>query len=179
MNSKRSKAAIKPAIQYQFTGKDMTLVTSSQRLPNKRWINLEMITHPGAVCIAPFLSREQIILLWQYRPVFKTYLYELPAGTLDKKEAPLPCARRELLEETGYTAKRWERKGRIYPVPGYSDEEIIIYKAQGLTFRKSEPEADEVIEARPLALGQIRKLFLSGKIIDAKTICALTFCGIL
>lgn len=166
-------------IVYQFKGKDMALRVSRTRLPNNRWIDLQMITHPGAVCIVPFLKSGQIILLRQFRPAINAYHFELPAGTLDEKENPLTCARRELKEETGYTAKRWTRKGRIYPLPAYSDEQIIIYQAEGLTLAQSAPEEYEIIEVLVMTVPQIRSLFSKGKIIDAKTICALTFCGVL
>jgi ADP-ribose pyrophosphatase len=174
---KKTRSSAK--IVYRFKGKNMALKVFPHRLPNNCWVNLQMITHPGAVCIVPFLRPGQIILLRQYRPVLKTYIYELPAGTMDDKEDPLTCARRELKEETGYSARRLIRKGKIYPVPGYSDELIFIYKAEGLTFAGLGLEPDEVIEIRPMTVAKIKTLFRKGKIIDAKTICALTFCRIL
>ena len=173
------KNRLTPQIIYKFAGKNMALKISRERLPNDRRINLEMITHPGAVCVAPFLTPGKIVFLRQYRPVLKSYIYELPAGTLDIGEKPLACARRELQEETGYSAKRLIRKGMIYPVPGYSDERIFIYKAEGLTFTGLGLEPDEVITTHPMPVPHVKKLFANGKIVDGKTICALTFCGIL
>ena len=165
--------------KFKFTGKNMVLIARRQHLPNGNWKKVEMIAHPGAVCIVPFLDSRRLVFMRQYRPAVKSYLYELPAGTLDAKEDYLTCGRRELREETGYTAKQWTRVGKIYPLPAYSDEEIVIYKAKNLRLAETERDEDEIIEVRPMSLAQVKKLFAQGKIIDAKTICALTFCRIL
>ena len=127
----------------------------------------------------PFLSPDKIIFLKQYRAVMGKTLYELPAGTMDKGESPLSCARRELPEETGYAAKKITPLGKIYPVPGYSTEVIHIFKAQQLIPEKAEKDFDEIIRTMILSRSQIKKLFQQTKIHDAKTICALAFCGIL
>ena len=175
----KSSAARSIQLKYKFTGKNIKLISRRQRLPNGDLKNVEMISHPGAVCVAAFLDPKRIVFLRQYRQVPRSYLYELPAGTLDEKEDFLTCARRELREETGYTAKEWTKVGRTYPLPAYSDEQIIIYKAKNLTLAETDRDADEIIEVLPMSLSQVKKLFSKGKIIDAKTICALTFCGIL
>ena len=107
----------KEKILYQFTRKNMVLVARHRRLPNGHPLDLEMITHPGAVCIVPFLNSKQIVLMRQYRAAVDSYLYELPAGTLDDNENPLTCAQRELKEETGYSAKSWKKVGKIFPLP--------------------------------------------------------------
>lgn len=138
-----------------------------------------MIEHPGAALIVPFLSSDRIVFLRQYRVVMKKELYELPAGTKDKGESPLACARRELPEETGYSARKIKKLGFIYPVPGYSTEVIHIFKAEGLKPQKAEQDFDEIIRTVVLSRAQVRKLFRQGKIHDAKTICALAFCGLI
>jgi ADP-ribose pyrophosphatase len=115
-------------------------------------------------------------MLRQLRPVIDSYIYEFPAGTLDKGESPLSCARREIVEETGFAAKKFTRLARIYPVPGYSTEKIVIYKAEGLHKIDRHAEADEIISWRVLTRAAIRRLFNGGKIVDAKTISALAFC---
>jgi ADP-ribose pyrophosphatase len=147
------------------------------KLPNGHTIKLELVDHPGAVLIVPFLIKDKVILLRQFRPVISSYIFELPAGTLEKGEQPLACARREIIEETGYSAKKFTRLGMIYPVPGYSTEKITMYKADDLTERGSACEADEVIETLVVTKKMVRKLFAAGKIIDAKTICAFAHCG--
>lgn len=163
----------------RFKAKKFTLVTENRRLPNGYTASVDLILHPGAALIVPFLTPQKIVFLRQYRPALKTYLYELPAGTLNPKEGPLLCAKRELIEETGFAARNFKRLGRIYPVPGYSNEVIYIFKASGLYKKSGIGDKDEVIEVHPLTLGQIRRLFKSGQIFDAKTICALAHTGIL
>lgn len=160
-----------------FKGKLLKVYVKKERLPNGYLATFEMIKHPGASLIVPFLDKNTVILLRQLRPVIGSYIYELPAGTLDKGETPLACARREIIEETGYSAKRLTFLGSIYPVPGYSTEKIFIYKAEGLKMAVRIPEEDEVIEHKPFTRNQVRKLFKQGKIVDAKTICGLALCG--
>ena len=164
-------------MQYSFKGKLIKLVVQKRRLPNGYLANLELIRHPGAALIVPFLSKEKIILIRQFRPVIDSYLYELPAGTLGKNERPLDCARREIIEETGYAAERFTKIGEVFPVPGYSTELITIFKAERLQKKAFKNEPDEIIQIRIFTKAQLKKLFKSGKIKDAKTICALKFCG--
>ena len=147
------------------------------RLPNGRTVKISYINHPGAVIIVPFLSKDKIVFMKQYRPALKKYIYELPAGTLDPNESLVTCAKRELIEETGLRAKTIKKLGQIYPVPGYSTEIIHIFKAENLTQGEAEPEAYEVIENIVMSKSQVRKLFRDGKLQDGKSICALTHCG--
>ena len=160
-----------------FKGRLIDLVVKRVRLPNGHVVRLETIKHPGAALIVPFLSKDKMILLKQYRPVIDSYIYELPAGTLDKNEKPIECARREIIEETGFSAKRLSYMGKIFPVPGYSTECIKIYKAQALHKEEHRYEKDEVIKSYLFTRSGIRKLFKSGKIVDAKTIAALAIVG--
>lgn len=166
-----------PKAQLVYSGKLIKLVEEKKRLPNGYLATLEIIRHPGAVLIIPFLDKERVILLKQLRPAVKSYLYELPAGTLGEREKPISCAKRELIEETGYSASKFIRLGKIYPVPGYSTEKIIIYKAEGLRKTKRLIQEDEVIESHIFGRGQIRQLFRRGLIVDAKTISAFAMCG--
>src|SRR3989338_1296553 len=160
-----------------FKGKLITLLTKSVRMPNRHVANLEIVRHPGVALIIPFVSKDKIILLKQLRPVIGSYIYELPAGTLDAAESPLECAKREIVEETGYSAKRFTRLGIIFPCPGYSTEKITIFKAEGLKKKKIKKEADEHIRPFLASKSKARGLFKASKLVDAKTICALAFCG--
>jgi ADP-ribose pyrophosphatase len=146
-------------------------------LPNGRTTYLSVIHHPGAVIIAPLVNSETVILIRQFRPAVGRYIYELPAGTIDAPEKPLSAAKRELLEETGFTAKKFKKLGSIYPVPGYSTEVIHIFKAEGLTAGKSNPEDYEVIETQSMSRSQVKRLFQQGKLMDAKSICTFTHLG--
>ena len=162
---------------YVYRGKLLRIMRGKKRLPNGRLMDLEKIEHPGAACIIPFVSKNKVIMLRQYRPAIGTYLYEFPAGTLEKGERPSSCARREVVEETGYRARVIKRIGKIHPVPGYSTEVIYFYTAEKLSKASCCFDPDEVITHRIYDRAAIRTLFKKGKIIDAKTICALTFCG--
>ena len=160
-----------------FKGKLIKLTVERKRLPNGHVVRLEIVRHPGAALIIPFLNRNKIILIKQFRPVINSYLYELPAGTLGANETPLECARREIVEEIGYTAGKLSKIGSIYPVPGYSTEVITIFKAEKLTKKMKHAEPDEIISIILFHKSQIHRLFKSGKIKDAKTISALALCN--
>ena len=164
-------------IKTIFKGKLLKVFIKKVRLPHGYVATYEMIKHPGAALIVPFLTRNKVIMLRQLRPVINSYIYELPAGTLDKNERSSSCARREIIEETGYSAGKLTFMGRIYPVPGYSTEKISIYKAERLKKVMRAVEPDEVIESLVFTKTQTRRLFREGKIVDAKTICGLAMCG--
>ncbi|MFA6216844.1 MAG: NUDIX hydrolase [Candidatus Omnitrophota bacterium] len=161
----------------RFQGRLISLTTKKTLLPNGRVVYLDTIRHPGAALVIPLVSENKVVLLKQFRAVINTYLYELPAGTLNKGESPLACAKREIIEETGYAAARLTRVGVIYPVPGYSTEKITIFKAQELKKQKQCCEGDEIIEASVVTKQAVRQLFRAGKITDAKTISAFALCG--
>jgi ADP-ribose pyrophosphatase len=160
-----------------FEGKLLKLYSRTVRLPNGFKAGFEVIKHPGAALIIPCLTIDSIIMLKQLRPVVDKYLYELPAGTRNKGETPAACAAREIIEETGFEAGKLTRLGMIYPVPGYSTERIDIYKAEKLSLRPFKPEQDEVLQSLTMKRPQVKRLFKAGRIVDAKTICALSFIG--
>jgi len=146
-------------------------------LPNGKTMHISYINHPGAVIIAPLLDANTVIMIRQFRPAIGRYIYELPAGTIDLPEKPLTCAKRELIEETGYRAKQIKKLGSIYPVPGYSNEVIHLFKAEGLTKGDACPEDYEVIDIKPMSKLQVKRLFGQGKLMDAKSIATFTHLG--
>jgi len=160
-----------------FKGRIVSLKTKKVRLPNGYVSNLEIVEHPGAVLVIPFLTKNKLIFLRQFRPVLGAYLYELPAGTLKPAEAAAICAKREVIEETGYKAATIKKLGFIYPVPGYSTEKITIFMAQGLIRASVALDEDEIIESFVLTKKQVKDFFKTDKIVDAKTICALAKIG--
>lgn len=167
-------------LKTAYKGRLINLYLEKHKFPNGNIVNLEIIKHPGAVLVVPFLTKDKIVFIRQYRPVINSYIWELPAGTLNKNENPYSCAKRELHEEIGYTAKIIKKIGFIYPAPGYTTEKIIIFKANNLIKAKfHKHEEDEVIEPHIFTNNQVKKLIRLKKIIDAKTICALAFCGVI
>lgn len=157
----------------------MFLVRRTIKIPNGMMIEKDIILHPGASLIVPFLNADTVVILKQYRATLDRYHYEFPAGTLEPGEKPADCARREIREEAGYAAGKLTKMGHIYPVPGYSDEIIYIYKAEKLTPHKDKGDADEILQPLIVSRVQLQKLFKAGKILDAKTIAGLAFCGLL
>ena len=147
------------------------------KLPNGRTIRITFINHPGAVIIVPFLNKDTVVMMRQFRPALNKYIYELPAGTLDPNESIATCAHRELLEETGLKTKKLTKLGSIYPVPGYSTEVIHIFKAEQLTLTQAQPEEYEVIKSMSMTRLEVQQLMARGKLMDAKSICAFAFCG--
>ncbi len=148
-----------------------------QTLPNGIVKTVEMIDHPGAVLIVPFLSPRRIILLRQFRPTLNKYIYEFPCGTIDPRESPLRCAKRELIEETGYAATRVSKLGCLYPAPGYTNEIIYVYQADQLTPAEAQQDDDEIIETMVVSRRDLHKMLKQGDLQDSKTVAALVLCG--
>ncbi|MFC1882862.1 NUDIX hydrolase, partial [Thermodesulfobacteriota bacterium] len=114
-----------------------------------------------------------IVLLKQYRHALKKYIWEIPAGTLDPQEEIINCAKRELIEETGYSAAQWHRLGEITPVPGYSDERIHIFLATELQPADQNLDEDEVIQVQAVDFLKALEMMGDGEIQDAKSIAGL------
>lgn len=136
-------------------------------------VRRDMIFHPGAVVILPVLDDSRVVLLRNHRFVIGETLWELPAGTVEPDEPLLDCARRELAEETGYSAERWTSLGYLYASPGVLDEKLHLFVAEGLTAGDMRPEADEQLEPVILDFAEAIDMCLRGEIKDAKTITAL------
>jgi len=154
-------------------GRVFKLVRENVTLENGTTTDVEFIEHPGAAAIIAMPSATRVVLLKQYRHALKDFIWEIPAGTLDPQEDILSCARRELTEETGYSAGRWHRLGEITPVPGYSDERIHIYLATDLQPAGRHLDADEVIDVREVDFIKALEMIGAGKIQDAKSIAGL------
>lgn len=130
----------------------------------------ELIRHIGAVCIVPITDDNKIILENQYRYPISQVVTEIPAGKLDfKDEDRLSAAKRELREETGYTADEWADMGLYYPAPAYSDEKITMYLAKGLHKGENDLDDDEFIEVFELPIKDAIDKVMSGEITDGKT----------
>lgn len=135
----------------------------------------EVIRHTGAAVIVPHLGDGLYILVRQYRYALGCETLEFPAGRLDPGEDPLESARRELQEETGYQARRWDLLFQLHPAPGYSDERLWIYLAEDLQPGQSSPDADELLLTVKMSLDEALNKLRAGQITDAKTVAALLF----
>lgn len=161
-------------MKNEYKGRIISVALKKVKLPNGNTINLDCVHHPGATAIVPILNNGDIVLIRQYRYNAGGYIYEIPAGTLGTNELPLACAKRELIEETGYSAKTWKKLLSIRTTPGFSDELIHIYLATDLHLRQTAHEADEVIKVQIFSLEKVKKMLSTGKIVDAKTIAGLS-----
>ncbi len=162
---------IKRAVLWE--GSVGTFAIEEAELPGGPRVELALLHHPGAAAVVPCFDRDRILLLWQYRHAVGRYLWEVPAGKLDRDEDPEHCALRELEEETGYRAKRIERTGEIVTTPGFSDERIHLFLAWELEPGVLAREPSERIELRELRLSQALEMVRAGAIVDAKSIIAL------
>lgn len=145
------------------------------QLPNGKESSREIVEHPGAVAIVPFLNEDTIIMTEQFRKALNQILIEIPAGKIDKGEEPEKCGVRELEEETGYKAEIFEYLGKIVTAPGFTDEVIYLYKASNLYKGKTNMDEDEFINLKTFTLKEVKAMIKSGEIIDSKTIAALAY----
>ena len=136
-------------------------------------IRRDLIAHPGAVVILPIIDENHICLLRNERFAVGETLWELPAGTLETGEPIEDAARRELEEETGYTAEQWTSLGYLFASPGVLDEKLHLFVAETMTAGEAKPEADENLEAHVVAWDEAIRMVLSGEIRDAKTVTGL------
>jgi len=163
-----------------YTGKVISLDVDTVRFPDGSTGELEMIRHPGASAVVPFLSdpvgeNPQVLLIRQYRYASDSYLYEIPAGLRNTGEAPRDCAARELKEETGCTADKLEHLLSFYTTPGFTDEKIHLFMATGLVAGETKHEADEFLDLQPMLLSRALEMVEAGEIVDAKTALGLMY----
>lgn len=157
----------------QYKGKAVDFHIDQIRLPNGRKAIREYLSHPGAVAALPFIDPETIVMVRQFRYPINKVTYEIPAGKLSKGEKPLNCLKRELAEETGYSARRIKHLVSYWPTPAFSNEIIHIYTASQLTQGKPHPDEDEFISTKHVKISQALKWIRDGQIKDSKTMIAL------
>jgi len=153
-----------------FKGRLLHAFRDTVRLPNGSEATREYIVHPGAVVMIPMLDDGRVVLERQYRYPMGKVMIEFPAGKLDHGEHPLACARRELLEETGYTAREWARAGLLHPVISYSTEFIDIWFARGLTLQERQLDQDEFLDVLLATPQELVAWCRDGTVTDSKTL---------
>ena len=157
-----------------FDGEILHIRKDIITLPNGGEATRELVNHIGAVCIVPITADRKVIMERQFRYPIDSVVFEIPAGKLDSKdEDRLLAAKRELREETGYTAKKWTDIGIYYPAPAYSDEKLTMYMAEDLEKGEQDLDEDEFLDIYEVPLDDLVNDVIEGKITDGKTQVAL------
>lgn len=160
-----------------FRGRVVEVSVDRVRMPDGREVEMELVRHPGSAAVLPLAEEagggEAVLLLRQYRYATGGWLLEIPAGKLDPGESAEECARRELVEETGWSAGELEPLGELWPSPGVSDERISLFVARRLTPASQDLEDDELLTVERLPLATAISRAAAGEIDDAKTVAAL------
>ncbi|MCL1472565.1 NUDIX hydrolase [Argonema antarcticum] len=161
---------LKQRLRYQ--GRKFNFEVSHLRLPNQAEGDWECIRHPGGALAVPVTSEGKLVLLRQYRFAAEGRLLEFPAGTIEPNEDPAQTIEREIEEETGYRAHKWQKLGQFFLCPGYSDEIIYAFLAQDLELLETPPEQDidEDIETVLMTPQELEKAIWAGEPVDAKSI---------
>lgn len=155
-----------------FEGKIVTLRRDEAMLPDGKPCTREVVEHPGGAAILA-VREGKIALVKQFRYAYMEELFEIPAGKLERGEDAEKAALRELSEETGLTAERVCLRFVLYPSPGYTDEKIYIFEAEGLREGDAHPDGDEFLDVRFVPVEEVLEMIRSDKIRDAKTIAAV------
>lgn len=158
-----------------YNGNYLNLINVEVELPNGNLSNRDIIKHPGACAIIPFINENEVILVEQFRKPLERTLLEIPAGKLNENEPPIACAHRELEEETGYKAKDMIYLGKIATAPGFCDEIIHLFKATNLYNGTKSCDEDEFTDIKKFTLDEMKLLIKKGEIIDTKTISILSY----
>jgi 8-oxo-dGTP pyrophosphatase MutT (NUDIX family) len=154
-------------------GKVFRWVSENITLSNGAEIDMDIIRHPGASAVVPLLNHNTVVLIKQYRHAILDCIWEIPAGTLRMEETAMDCAKRELIEETGFSAREWQKLGEIIPLPGYTDERIHVFLATGLEPAGQNLDCDEMLDVHEVEFDQAMAMIYNGDIQDGKTIFGL------
>jgi ADP-ribose pyrophosphatase len=159
-----------------FKGKVFSVERARVRLPHGRESVQEIVRHSKSAVLIPVPEPGRVILIRQYRYSLNTWMWEVPAGSVDKGETPEEAARRECHEEIGKVPGTIVRLAAVYPTPGYCDEEMVFFRVSDLedSHEKAEVDEDEDIEVKVFELRDVRDMIRRGEIVDMKTIVGLT-----
>jgi ADP-ribose pyrophosphatase len=164
-------------IRTVFQGRVLTLNLERVTLPNGAVAELEIAHHPGGAAVVALDRTGRVCLLRQFRHATGRWILELPAGKIDNREPPLDCAQRELVEEAGVAAARWDGLGAFFSSPGVLTEVIHVFLARELSAAQSQPEAHEVFEVHWVAMPEALAMAVDGRIEDGKTLVGLFRAG--
>ncbi|HZK17824.1 MAG TPA: NUDIX hydrolase [Clostridia bacterium] len=156
-----------------FLGKILKLRVDDVELPNGHQSEREVVEHPGAVGVVALDKEGKLVLVRQYRYPVEDVLLEIPAGKIDDREEPLLCAKRELLEETGWEAENWEKIGDYYSSPGFTNERLHLYKADVTNYLGQQNDEDEHTEVVVVSVDEAVDMIRQFKIKDGKSIIGI------
>jgi ADP-ribose pyrophosphatase len=172
-----NKPIVPREIRRIYQGRIFTVAVETITLPKGGELHAEIIRHPGSVVIVPVTDSGEIVLVKQYRHAIGRVAWELPAGSLKPSEDAADAARRECQEEVGLVPSRLTPLGSFFPTPGYCDEEMNFFRADGLRQPGADdtarPDDDEDIEARAFSRRMLRRMIATGEIVDLKTVAGL------
>ncbi|WP_054692779.1 NUDIX domain-containing protein [Syntrophomonas palmitatica] len=158
-----------------FSGRIIKVRVDTVELPDGRESTREIVEHSGAVAVLAVDDKKNLIMVRQYRKPLERVLLEIPAGTLERDEEPLLCAQRELEEETGFLAEKWDYLLSYYSAPGFCDEQLHLYIAQGLKTGVARPDGDEFLETVAVPIEEAYDMIFQGHIIDGKSIIGIQY----
>lgn len=161
---------VKVDSEVAYDGHFLKVQRDTVRLPDGNHSKREYIRHPGAVVVLPIMNDGRVLLERQYRYPLHDVFIEFPAGKIDPGEESLACAKRELAEETGYTAHQWDYLCTIHNAIAYSDEHLDLYVARGLTAGESKLDEGEFLETFTATVPEMLEWVRAGKISDVKTV---------
>lgn len=156
-----------------YKGRIVSITVETVTLPNGKRLEIEIVHHPGGAAAVALDAERRVCLLRQYRPVFRDWIWELPAGKLDPGEGPLATAQRELIEEAGVQAAQWTALGGIYSSPGVFGEIVYLYLARDLTAVPAATEEHELLEVHWIPFEEALQRAATGEIDDGKTVSGL------
>lgn len=156
-----------------YKGRQFSFYKERITLPHNVDAEMAFVRHPGSAVIVPLFEDQSVGVIKQYRHAINEYIYEIPAGTMAMGESPAACARRELEEETGYTASEFIALGKVYLLPAYSDEISYLYLAKKMTRTVQKLDEDEIIAVHRYSIQNILEMIDTGVMIDALSILAI------